>query len=118
MKTSLRIYSIANAIGAILFFGVVAGICRRAKMEQRDYYDFGDSLTYILHAVPFFLLCLVFNALWGIRGLIDIFRRRRYQASVALGLVVAVWTALFLGCGLNRWPLFSLVSILLSHHGT
>ena len=109
MKKSLLIYSIANAVGLFLFFGVVAGIENEAKMERRDYYDIGDSLNFEFHAVPVFLLCLLLNTLWGARSLVAIFRRRSYQDLVIFGLVVAAWTALFLGFDLNPWPIFSLI---------
>ena len=118
MKTSLLIYSIANTIGGILFFGVVAGICQQAKMEQRDYFDFGDSSNFILFAVPVFLLCLAVNTLWGVKAVIDIVRRRSYQTSVVFGFVLAVWTVLFLGFSLNPWAIFSLIPSLLPHHPT
>lgn len=110
MKKSLLIYLTANAVGLFVFFGVVAGICHQAAMERRDYYDIGDSLNFMLFAVPGFLLCLLLNGLWAARALVDIFRRRSYQAAVIFALVVAIWTALFLSFGLNPWPIFSSIA--------
>lgn len=95
-KPALVIYISANLIGFLLFLVSVSAICHTAKMEQRDYYDFGDSLNFILTGLPVFLLCLLFNIAWGLKALIDVFHHRNYQAAMASVVLVAVWVATIL----------------------
>jgi hypothetical protein len=95
MKTSTIIFSAANLIGLLLCVLLVGSIVHLAKMEQRDYYDASDSFTFLGNAGPVLLVCFILDTLWGIKALVDIIRRRDYQASLALGAVVVVWAASF-----------------------
>jgi len=95
-RTSTIIFSAANLIGLFLILLSVAGICHLARMEQRDYYDAGDSIGFLVIAAPVLLVCLLLNVAWGIKALVDIFRHRSYQALVALGTVLAVWLVSYL----------------------
>jgi hypothetical protein len=88
MKKSTIIFSTANLIGIVLYWLFVGSICQQARAEQRNYYDFGDSLTFILTALPAFLMCFLLNVAWGVMALVAVFRRRDYQSAVALGVVL------------------------------
>ena len=65
-------------------------------MEQRDYYDFGDSITFILTAVPVFLVCLLLDVVWSGMALVAFIRRRDYQPAVACLVVAVVWVLAYL----------------------
>jgi hypothetical protein len=97
-KPLLFFYIIANLTGLFLYFIFVDDICNFAKTEQRGFYDFGDSLQYIFTGLPVLLLCLLINILWGIKALINIFRRRDYHAFVVGVVIAALWAANFWFC--------------------
>jgi hypothetical protein len=96
MKTSTIIFSVANLIGLLLCVMFVGSIVQLAKMEQRDYYDASDSFTFLGTAGPILVVCFIFDTILGIKALVDIIRRRDYQASLALGAVAVVWVASFI----------------------
>jgi len=52
-------------------------------MEQRAYYDFGDSMTFILTAVPVFLICVLLDVIWTGMAFVAFISRRDYQPAVA-----------------------------------
>src|ERR1041385_1707452 len=91
MKKSAIIFSAANLIGLLLCLVFVVCISQQAKLEQRNYYDFGDSLNIILMALPIFILCFLLNVFWGIKALVEIFRRRDYQSALACVVVMGIW---------------------------
>ena len=96
MKTSAILFSAANLMGLFLCAFFVSSIVKLARMEGRGYHDASDSFTFIATAGPVLFVCLLLNTIWGIKALVDIFRRRDYQASLALGAVACVWIASFL----------------------
>jgi hypothetical protein len=98
MKKSTLILTVINLVGMIVIFLFCVSTANFAKMEQRDYYDFGDSLSMILIALPVLLVCFIVNAFWGIKALIGIFRRRDYRGSAPFAVVVAAWALLYLIC--------------------
>lgn len=95
MKISTIIFSVINFIGVIFYVSVVCGIVHQAKMEQRDYYDAGDSISFLANAGPVLLACFILNVSWGIKGLVDIVWRRNYQALLALTGVAVMWVGFF-----------------------
>ncbi len=96
LKTSDILFSVANLIGLFLSAFLVSGIVKWARMEERDYHDASDSIAFIATAGPVLFVCFLLNTIWGIKALVDIFRRRNYQASLGLGAVACVWIASFL----------------------
>ena len=90
-KSALVIYAVANLLGLLLFLSSVLAIMHNAKLEERDYYDFGDSLNFILLGLPILGICLLLNLAWVVKALIDIFRCREYLSLVAAAVVLAVW---------------------------
>jgi hypothetical protein len=92
-KPLLFFYVLTNLIGIFLYFLFDSNISNFAKWEGRGYYEFGDSIKYIFTAFPVFLLCLLINILWGIKALIDIFRRKNFHAFVAGVVIAALWVA-------------------------
>lgn len=96
MKRSTCAYLVANLVGLLLCVLFVTWIIQTARIERRDNYDFGDSLNFLLTAVPVFLLSLLLNMGWGVKALIDICRRQDYRASLALAGVTAVWASSYL----------------------
>jgi hypothetical protein len=95
MKKSTIIFSAANFVGMIIYLAFVLNARHQAIAEERDYYDVGDSLNYILTVVPVFLVCLVSDIIWGVMALVAIVRRRRYQSALACLIVVASWAIVF-----------------------
>jgi len=91
MKKSTIIFSVANLLGIFLCWLFVAGICQQARMEQRADYDFGDSMTFILTAVPVFLVCVLLDVIWSGMALVAFIRRRDYQPAIACLVVAVVW---------------------------
>ena len=98
MKKSKLIFIVTNLVGMIYIFLFYVSTANFAEMEQRDYYDFGDSLSFIIYALPVLLVCFVVNACWGIKALIGIFRRRDYRGSAPFAVVVSAWALLYLIC--------------------
>src|SRR5882724_201180 len=96
MRTSTLIYSLINAAGSLFCLFVCLGIVHLTKQAELDSYDGASGITFSFVVLPVFLLCLLFNACWGVKALIDIFHRRDYQASVALGVVAAIWMAFYM----------------------
>jgi uncharacterized membrane protein len=91
IKKSSIIFSAVNLIGLFFCCLFVANICLQARLEQRDYYEFGDSLYFTLTALPVFFLCLFVDVVWAILAVVAIYRRRDYQSAAACGVVAAIW---------------------------
>ena len=101
MKTPLIVFAATNALAMLLFYGVVMSIVDQARMEERDYYDASDSITFMARSAPILIVTVLLNFFWGIKALSDIFRRRSYLASLALVAVGAAWTSLYFLLRLN-----------------
>ncbi len=89
------IYFLANVAGALLTFYFAHGIVVFAKAEHRLYFDASDSFTFLEETWLICLAALSINAIWLVKALIDIFKRRTLQASAWFGVVVLVWVAAF-----------------------
>jgi len=100
-KSIGRIYFFANVIGALLTLYFAHGIIEFAKAEHRTYFDASDSITFLGEAGIIFLIALFVNAIWLVRALIDILKRRRFQASAWFGAVALVWLAAFIAIRLG-----------------
>ena len=94
MKKGTAIYLVSNFAGLALFLWFVLRIESLAHAEQRDYRDASDSFTFLATAVPVFLVCAAYSCFWGIWGLVEAFRARRFESLKALVAVVCAWTAL------------------------
>ena len=102
MKKSVGpIYFLVNVIGALLIFYFAHSIVAFAKAEHRMYFDASDSFTFIGKTWSIFLVALLVNAIWLVRAVIDIFKRRGLQASAWFGAVLAVWTVAFIAIRLG-----------------
>ena len=99
----LFLYLVFNIIGLFIFFLVVAGIQSRAQLEERNYYDFGDSLIYILFGLPPLAICVLINLGGAINAVSDAFKRRNYSPAITLFAVVAAWLAIMQILGLKPW---------------
>jgi hypothetical protein len=91
MKKSSIIFSTANLIGMLICLAFVAGTRQQALMEQRDSYDFGDSLHFIMIVLPVLGVCLLLNIVWGVVALIAVLRRRDYRSALGCLVVAALW---------------------------
>jgi len=85
------IYIYANLFRLFLIFVFVNSIFQMEKQEERSYSDFGDSLQFLVTVVPVFLACQIYSLIWGIKAILEILRRRDYQAAVVCGCVTAAW---------------------------
>jgi len=94
-NTKLSIfYLIANLVALLIFWIAVSYVRQTAKMNDGpDGPDFGDSLNALTYMLPILLLSLLFNIAFGIKALIDVFRRRGYMAITACGVVFLIWFA-------------------------
>lgn len=92
-KSTLAIlaYVAVNFTGILLILVMVGDISRQAKVEHRDYRDFGDSLAFLRIAVVVLPISLFLNFAWGVKALVDMIRRRDYRAAVAFAAVAAGW---------------------------
>jgi hypothetical protein len=97
-KPLIFFYILVNLIGLFLYFLFDSNISDLARTEQRDYYDGIDGVTYFSTALPVLVLFILLNMLWGIKALIDIFRRKSYDALVAGMVVTVLWAANFVFC--------------------
>ena len=100
-KSIGRIYFFANAIGALLTLYFAHGIIEFAKGEQRLYFDASDSFTFLGETWLILLPALFVNAIWLVKALVDIFKRRALQASAWFGVVVLVWVTAFVAIRLG-----------------
>jgi hypothetical protein len=91
MKKITILISVVNLVGMLVYMAFVLSTRQQAVMEERDYYEFGDSLNYILMMYPIFLLCLLSGVVWGITALATILRQRDYKPAVAWAIVAALW---------------------------
>jgi hypothetical protein len=96
MKRATAIYLASNLVGLLLFLWFVLRIEQFAHAEQRDYRDFGDSLHFLMTAVPVFLVCCAYSLVWGIKALKEYFRKRGGESLKALAAVICAWAALIL----------------------
>lgn len=96
MKRSTIVFLAANAIGMLICLAFVTGTYRHAVMEQRNSYDFGDSLNFFLFVQPVLGVCLLLNIVWGVMALIPVLQGRGYRSALACVVVVALWAAVFL----------------------
>ena len=80
-----------NLLGWFLCLSFEYSVWRGAKMEGRDYYEFGDNLNADIHFFPVLLVCFLVNIAWGIKAIRDALRRRDYQAAIMGGAVWGGW---------------------------
>ena len=92
---------VANVAGALLTFYFAHGIVAFAKAEHRLYFDASDSFTFLGETWLILLAALFVNAIWLVKALIDIFKRRTLQSSAWFGAVVLVWVAAFVAIRLG-----------------
>jgi hypothetical protein len=95
------IYFLINVIGALLTFYFAHSIVAFAKAEHRTYFDASDSFTFLGETWAIFLVALLVNAIWLIRVVIDIFKRRGLHASAWFGAMLLVWAAAFIAIRLG-----------------
>ena len=100
-KSVAAIYFVANVFGALLTFYFAHNIVAFAKAEHRLYFDASDSFTFLGETWLILLVVFFVNAIWLVRALIDIFKRRSFQASAWFGIVVVVWVATFIAIRLG-----------------
>jgi heme/copper-type cytochrome/quinol oxidase subunit 2 len=93
MKRSLVIFSAVNLVVMLILVDFVLSARQQAIMEERDYYDFGDNLTFTMMIVPILWLCLIADIIWAVMALVAIFRHRSYQSAVACVIAAALWAA-------------------------
>ena len=87
-------YLLANLAGAILITHYYHSIIQMVPQEKGGYYVDGISfMEFYWKTFPVFSLFFFINALWGIKALIDVFKRRNFRALIALGIAFAVWAA-------------------------
>src|ERR1039457_536716 len=91
MKKSTVVFSAANVVGMLICLAFVTGARQQAIMEQRDSYDFGDSLNFLIIVLPVFGVCLLLNIVWGVLALVGVLRRRDYRSAFVCVVVTALW---------------------------
>jgi hypothetical protein len=90
---------LVNVVAMGWLIGFVWSTKSLALAEERDSYDFGDSAGFLLLVAPVLVLCLVVNAVWAINAMRKVLRREGRQAAVALAVVIALWSAVFMAAG-------------------
>jgi hypothetical protein len=98
MKRSLPyIYFVVNLACAHMVLHAGYRVSAFMALEQRDYVDFGDSLSFIMEGGPAMLLGLLTSLVWAGWTLTDASRRSSYQPMVWLGSVAGVWVLAIIG---------------------
>jgi len=95
MRSSTIIFFLINLVVMFVYAAFVSGAHQLAVMEGRDYYDFGDSLNFMMF-LPVLLFCLIVNIVWGVMGLVAIVRRRDYHSAVGCVIAVTLWMVVIL----------------------
>ena len=90
MKKSIIILTSINLILLIFISIHILGICHAAKLEGRNYYDFGDNFSFCFIDLPIIAFCFLLDFIWTIIAVKDI-HRRDYQSVIALTSVTIIW---------------------------
>ncbi len=72
---------------------VVFQIEALAHLEQRDYGDASDSITFLATAAPVFLACAACALFWGVKAMVEIFRRKDFESLKAFVAILIAWIA-------------------------
>lgn len=92
MNPGSSLYAGVNAVGWLLYVGVVHSIQHTMHVEQRNYAEFGDSLDFLTTGLPILVVCFLWNCAFGIAGLL-LALARQYEL-IFLWVVSAVgWVA-------------------------
>jgi len=90
MRRSTLVYLGVNVIGALTFLFFVHRIYSEIKSEQREY-DFLDFLAFSQTVFFVMIPCGIYSLVWFIKSVWDIFRRRDFQAFIALIAITVPW---------------------------
>jgi site-specific recombinase len=91
MKKSTVTFLGLNVLTMLWFLGFVLQARSLALAEERDAYDVGDSLAFLLYVAPALLLCVIADMIWAGIALLAAVRRRGFQQAVACAIVLATW---------------------------
>ena len=86
--------ALANGMIMIWVVLIYASITEQITAEQRMP-DFGDSLNFLMSAVPALILCFLFNLYWVFGSFQDIRKRRDYHSLIALVATIVAWGLLY-----------------------
>ena len=85
-----------NIAGVLLVLYFSYQVVTFAKLEERNYYDAGDSIGFFANTWAIFLCCLLVNGVFAVKATIDIFLLRSFHALYVLGAVVILWVLAFI----------------------
>lgn len=98
MSNATRIYLIVNLIGISLILLNDFSIIHAIHSERRDSPDFGDSIKFLMVAVPVVLVCFVYSIVWAFKSVM----KRNYQNLTALLFIAIVWGVLLIMLRMNQ----------------
>ena len=105
MRTLTIIFSAGNVLAMLWLLVFVLHAKSMALAEERDAYDFGDSIGFLLYVGPAILLCAISDIIWAATALLAVVRRRGFREAVACAGVLALWVVvLFAARGLSDLP--------------
>jgi hypothetical protein len=71
----------------------VHGIEAQARLEERDYRDAVDGVTFFVSAAPVVLVCASYGLFWCCKATFEIVRRKDFESLKAFLVVLMTWIA-------------------------
>lgn len=93
MRITTAAYLGINLVGMVIIARVVFGIEALAHLEQRDYRDASDSVTFLATAAPVVLICAACALFWCVKAVIEISRRKDFESLKAFVATLTAWIA-------------------------
>lgn len=93
MVSRRSLYVGANAAGLLLFAYFFQRIQTTIRLEERSSPDFGDSLKFILTALPLAGVFAVVNVVWAVWAAVAYLKRREAAPAVVCAVIVSCWLA-------------------------
>jgi hypothetical protein len=91
MKKATYTFLTTNLVGLLVFWCSDHRIRQFARSEQRENFDFGDSLSFLFTAIPTYLVCIFFCGVWLVISVLAAIRRQSMQELVVFCAVGSAW---------------------------
>ena len=98
LKKSTLYFLAINLISGAIVFLFFSATNHLAMMEERDYYEFGEGLWFLIIAVPVVLLCGLAHLFWAVKGVLDALCYRSNEAIAAWLVTVVGWSTIYCCC--------------------
>ena len=85
------IFAAVNLVGAVIYLWLSSRIPAQRALEDRDYYDGVDGMTYCCTALPVVYLFFLIGCIYLIYAVVVLIRHRNTTLIIFCGLVLALW---------------------------